>query len=120
MITKIVFILYTVIVIGFGISYYSNYQTMKEQSLIIDSLNAKIEIKNMEIEELTNQLNSQNAKIEEYKVNSEEYAKRITILNSELENEISKHYEFEHMQNQNSSEKEAIEWLRAKRNSVSF
>lgn len=120
MLYKIAFVIYTVCAIGLGISYYSARQTIEEQNIIIKSQNTELAIKQMEIETLTNSVTEQNSKIDEYKNSAEEYAKQIAIVNSQLELEIQKQYMREHIENQNSSDKEAIEWLRVKRNSISF
>lgn len=120
MLAKVVFVIYTLVALYTGYGYYSTSQTVKEQDQTINSLNAELQIKKLELQDLMDSISEQNHKIDEYKVNAEEYAKKIAILNSQLELEISKQYMREHMENQNSTDKEAIEWLRIKRNSISF
>lgn len=120
MLAKVVFVIYTLVALYTGYGYYSTSQTVKKQEQTINSLNAELQIKKLELQDLTDSISEQNHKIDEYKVNAEEYAKKIAILNSQLELEISKQYMREHMENQNSTDKEAIEWLRIKRNSISF
>lgn len=120
MIRNIIFGIYIICSVVCGIGYYTATQTVKEQELIISNQNAELQIKKMELEELTKSIALQNNKIDEYKASANDYAKQIAILNQQLEVEIQKQYMREHMANQNSSDKEAIEWLRIKRNSVSF
>ena len=120
MIRNALFGIYIICSIACGIGYYTALQTVKEQELIISNQNAALQIKKMELEELNKSITLQNSKINEYNNNADEYAKQIAILNQQLEVEISKHYMREQMTNPDSSDKEAIEWLRIKRNSISF
>ena len=120
MLKNIIFIVCTVCAIACGIGYYTMSQTVKEQNLIIQKQDTELQLKSLEIDNLTKAISEQNLKINEYKENTESYSKEIADLNSQLELEIQKQYIRDHMENQNSSDKEAIEWLLIKRNSISF
>lgn len=93
-------------------------EALKEKQLYIEKQATEIAILEMNQFTLKTIIESQNKKIEDYKSESEVFEQKINELNKELEKEHVQTV-FEHPET-NISEKEAIEWLKSKRGSVSF
>lgn len=93
---------------------------INELSVINDSQEKTITILELEKSGLLASINAQNSMIKKYEESSASYKKMIDELNKVLNEESQKDIELESMNNKNSTEKEAIEWLKLKTKSLQF
>lgn len=114
----------------FGISMFSLISMMiacqvykseiKELQNTVNLQESELTIKKMELEALEKSIEEQNKKILAYQKDTSSFADSINELNTQLEQACKEPYTREGMCKSDSTEKEAMEWIRSKRNSISF
>ena len=108
-----------IIFLLFYIMYIKNTNT--ELTLRINQQNATISVLTSERDSLVSAIEQQNEFVNKLKLDTEYYQSQIEQINAEIEQENSHDMQLETINGgENISEKEAIEWLKSKRFSLSF
>lgn len=108
-----------IIFLLFYIMYIKN--TNAELTLRINQQNATISVLTSERDSLVSAIEQQNEFVNKLKLDTEYYQSQIVQINAEIEQENSHDMQLETINGgENISEKEAIEWLKSKRFSLSF
>ena len=108
-----------IIFLLFYIMYIKN--TNAELTLRINQQNATISVLTSERDSLVSAIEQQNEFVNKLKLDTEYYQSQIEQINAEIEQENSHDMQLETINGgENISEKEAIEWLKSKRFSLSF
>ena len=118
MFNRVVIIILFISLLYVGFNYY---QIRKYSGLMqnkIDTQAAEIQIKTLEIANLTQSINEQNKAITQYKINSEQFNKQISELNSYLDIEAQKQFVLE--ESPANTCEESIQWLKKMQSSVQF
>lgn len=118
MFNRVVIIILFISLLYVGFNYY---QIRKYSGLMqnkIDTQAAELQIKTLEIANLTQSINEQNKAIAQYKINSEQFNKQISELNSYLDIEAQKQFVLE--ESPANTCEESIQWLKKIQSSVQF
>lgn len=98
--------------LGTGFGVYQKYTGLIEENR---QYIQKIAILEMQKNSLSEAIKKQSDEISKYKNDLVSYKEQIETLNKELEEELNAGINFETMDNDTVTDKEAIEWLKTKR-----